>query len=191
MTTMATKVKLAVGQPALVITVTEAVEVEGNYGPQARITGTNESGEAVTIYEKLDAVQRQNSRIDIPTLAHMVGVSMAFWKETVTNASGQSFPALRIDTMKDAPSPVPAAPAKPAPARPTARTPQPTTLGGPLPGETPAAADVTATQFALYSVCLDRALHEAIRVGLDKLGGDIAGAVVASAATLYIQANKR
>ncbi len=87
-------------------------------------------------------------------------------------------------------------------AAPAARTAVPPALGGPLPGEVwgadvppitvtiPALADRTVAQFALYSKCLDKALQEVIRTGLDKLGGDVAGAVVASAATLYIQANK-
>jgi hypothetical protein len=53
----------------------------------------------------------------------------------------------------------------------------------------PARADMTA-EFALYSRCLDQARNEFLRTGIDKLGGDVAGAIVASAATLFIQAHK-
>ncbi len=205
MTMLATKVKLAVTDPITVvtITVTECVEVEGNFGPQARITGTDVNGNTLTIYEKLDAVTRQLGRIGL-VMESAVGQPLAFWKETASNAAGQTFPALRI--AQDA-----TAAAKPAAVKPASRTAQPTALGGPLPyeqqetGAPPAgvlspyggvaannapAADRTAAQFALYSKCLDKALQEVIRTGLDKLGGDVAGAVVASAATLFIQANK-
>jgi hypothetical protein len=53
----------------------------------------------------------------------------------------------------------------------------------------PARADMTA-EFALYSRCLDHARAEFLRTQLDQLGGDVAGAIVACAATLYIQAHK-
>jgi hypothetical protein len=53
----------------------------------------------------------------------------------------------------------------------------------------PARSDLT-TEFALYSRCLDHARAEFLRTQLDQLGGDVAGAIVACAATLYIQAHK-
>ncbi len=202
---LATKVKLAVGNAPTVITVSECVEVEGNYGPQARITGHEDHnpGGPITIYEKLDSVTRQLGRIGL-NVESAVGECLAFWKETASNAAGQTFPALRIDIVKDEPAAAP----KPVAAKPAARTAQPTALGGPLPyeqqetGAPPAKMPLhreaeaanrearVAAQFALYSKCLDKALQEVIRTGLDKLGGDVAGAVVASAATLFIQANK-
>jgi hypothetical protein len=46
-------------------------------------------------------------------------------------------------------------------------------------------------QFTLYSRCLDKAVSEVLRTGLDKLGGDVAGAIVAAAATLFIQASRK
>jgi hypothetical protein len=76
------------------------------------------------------------------------------------------------------------------------RTTAPMALGGPLPyeqetGAAPAAiADVSAG-FAMYGRCLDFARMEVLRTGLDKLGGDVAGAIAAMAATLYIQANRK
>jgi hypothetical protein len=84
------------------------------------------------------------------------------------------------------------------------RTTAPMALGGPLPyeqetGAAPASAPVRATaparsdlttEFALYSRCLDHARAEFLRTQLDQMGGDVAGAIVACAATLYIQAHK-
>jgi len=73
----------------------------------------------------------------------------------------------------------------------------PVSLGGPLPYETPApvrtaipSPDRLAVQFETYAKCLDRARLELLRAGIDQMGGDVAGAVVAAAATLYIQAQK-
>ncbi len=211
MTTMATKVKLAVTDPITVVTltVTEAVEVEGNFGPQARITGTTAEGDVLTLYEKLDAVNRQLGRIG-RSMADVVGERLAFWKETASNKAGQTFPALRIETADGSSTPKAPAPAA-RPAAAPARAPM--ALGASLPWEeqetgAPPAASIAppkigreaevanrdarlAAQFALYTKCLDKALSEVIRTGLDKLGGDVAGAVVAAAATLFIQANKQ
>lgn len=78
--------------------------------------------------------------------------------------------------------------AAPAAAKPTR---QPISLGGPVAGiDAPVVADRMAADFALYSRCIDHARVEVIRTGIDKIGGDVAGAVAAIAATLYIQAHK-
>jgi hypothetical protein len=96
----------------------------------------------------------------------------------------------------------PKAAARPAPA--TAKAPM--ALGATMPweeeetGAAPAAAPVRApaparsdltTEFALYSRCLDQARAEFLRTQLDQLGGDVAGAIVAAAATLFIQASRK
>jgi hypothetical protein len=59
----------------------------------------------------------------------------------------------------------------------------------PVRAPAPARSDLT-TEFALYSRCLDQARAEFLRTQLDQMGGDVAGAIVAAAATLYIQAHK-
>ena len=85
--------------------------------------------------------------------------------------------------------------AAPAP-RAAAPTRAPLALGAPMPWEeqeetgAPPVADKMAAKFALYSRCLDQARLEVVRTGLDKMGGDVAGAVAAMAATLFIQASK-
>ena len=91
--------------------------------------------------------------------------------------------------------------AAPAP-RPVSTTKQPISIGsvpweeeetGAAPASAgPAARALSAAnpEFALYSRCLDQAVKEAMRTGIDKLPGDVAGAVIASAATLFIQAHK-
>jgi hypothetical protein len=195
MTQMATKVKLAVGVPAITIVVTEAVEVEGNYGPQARITGTTGDGETVTLYEKLDAVNRQLSRIGMG-IADVVGRTLSFWKEEAQNAAGQTFPALRIaEVVRD--TPVPATAFKPA--APKATTKQPISDGGPLPWEQQetgappkaATADPLPEIAKEYAACLNQAGLIAIAAKLDKWNGDLVGAVTAIAATLFIEKNKR
>jgi hypothetical protein len=183
MTMLATKVKLAVGAPATVITVTECVEVEGNYGPQARITGTDE-------------------RCGL-NLTSAVGQMLAFWKEEAQNKAGQTFPALRIDTMgealtKKAPAPKPA----------SATAKQPTSLGAAMPfdevetGAAPVAKAVPIVPqtngpealtvlTARYSACLQAARGIAVAQKVDALTGDIAGAVTAIAATLFIQLSRQ
>jgi hypothetical protein len=93
--------------------------------------------------------------------------------------------------------------ARPAPAAAKA----PMALGATMPweeeetGAAPAPAPVRATaaaprsdlttEFALYSRCLDQARAEFLRTQLDQLGGDVAGAIVAAAATLFIQASRK
>jgi predicted RNA-binding Zn-ribbon protein involved in translation (DUF1610 family) len=67
---------------------------------------------------------------------------------------------------------------------------QPISIGAPVAGIDTQAVDKVASDFALYSRCIDHARVEVIRTGIDKLGGDVAGAVAAIAATLYIQAHK-
>jgi hypothetical protein len=197
MTMLATKVKLAVTDPITVVslTVTECVVVEGNYGPQARITGTDDQGAVLTIYEKLDSVSRQLGRCGLD-LESAVGQRLAFWKETASNKAGQTFPALRIEAHGAAP--------KAAAPRPAATAKAPTALGATMPWEeeetgaapaaapvrapAPVAADLNAARLALYSRCLDYAVKEALRVGVDKLNGDNAGAVTAMAHTLFLNA---
>src|SRR5687768_12986248 len=95
MTTMATKVRLAVGQPQTVITVTECVEVEGNYGPQAQFTGPDDRGTALPVYDQLEVARKELSRIALD-LTSANGQRLAFWKETASNTAGKTFPALRI-----------------------------------------------------------------------------------------------
>lgn len=79
---------------------------------------------------------------------------------------------------------------------PAARTPQPTTLGGPAPfdEDEPQApsgtVDLTPIAY-LYGRCLAKARTLALEAKLDTLNGDTAGAVAAIAATLFIQANKQ
>jgi hypothetical protein len=200
MTMLATKVKLVVTDPITVVTltVTECVEVEGNYGPQARITGTDDQGAVLTLYEKMDSVSRQLERCGLDVNS-AVGQRLSFWKETASNKAGQTFPALRI-AQAAAGAARPAAPPKPVA---TAKAPM--ALGATMPweeeetGAAPAAAPVRApaparsdltAEFALYSRCLDQARAEFLRTQLDQMGGDVAGAIVACAATLYIQAHK-
>jgi hypothetical protein len=100
-----------------------------------------------------------------------------------------------------------AAPKAAAAPRPAATAKAPMALGATMPWEedettadvrsatvvvakaAPARSDLT-TEFALYSRCLDQARAEFLRTQLDQMGGDVAGAIVAAAATLYIQAHR-
>jgi hypothetical protein len=201
MTMLATKVKLAVTDPITVVTlaVTECVEVEGNFGPQARITGTDDGGAVLTLYEKLDTVNRQLGRCGLD-IDSAVGQRLAFWKETASNKAGQTFPALRIEANGAAP--------KAAAPRPAATTKAPMALGGPMPWEEKETGAAPATKAvpivpqtngpealtvltARYSACLQAARGIAVAQQVDVLTGDIAGAVTAIAATLFIQLSRQ
>jgi hypothetical protein len=204
MTQMATKVKLADlpknpdGSPtAITIVVTECVEVEGNFGPQARITGANIAGDVeVVFYEKLDAVTRQLGRIGMG-ITDAVGRTLSFWKEQAQNAAGQTFPALRIAAVVHD-TPIPATAFKPAAPKATAK--QPISDGGPLPwekeeaGAPPKAAATANVLVAItgeYLECLKQAQTIALGQRLDALNGDLVGAVTAIAATLFSEKNRR
>ena len=83
-----------------------------------------------------------------------------------------------------------------APPAPAQRITAPMALGGPLPYEQEAPAEQAAPLDAfhalalLYRRCLKEAQSDIAAHHIDKLGGDVAGAVVAAAATLFIQACK-
>jgi hypothetical protein len=74
-------------------------------------------------------------------------------------------------------------------------TPQPISIGGPLPYEQDAAPTPNGDPFValatLYGRCLDTAIASTRNAGVQQLGGDVASAVVAAAATLFIQANNK
>lgn len=82
-----------------------------------------------------------------------------------------------------------------------APAPAPVSLGAPLPYETPYAAptpsapvqsvDQFVSMATLYARCMDTALATAKNTGVMALGGDVAGAVAAMGATLFIGAKDR
>lgn len=177
-------IKLIPGQ-RIALTVAKTEEVEGNYGPQIKFSGSTPDDHDAAIFLNVETAQQQLSRINLgveSVIGHTVEIERV-------EKNGRKFTNInRLDSVA-ATAGNKASTAKQAFA-----------AGGPLPweqeetGAPPVAAPAKADtgkldrMFALYDVCLDHA-HA---VAKKKFGADVTDeAVAAMTATLYIQANQK
>jgi hypothetical protein len=169
-------VKVTVDTP-VTMQVTAVAEAKGNFGAQLRFDGRDGHGD-IAVFEKLERADEQLRRAGLDR-STVIGRTITLYKENVTGAQG-TFPALRIKADGTAPA-----------AQPKANGAQPTSIGGPLPWEEAQPApstpgDAFEAISALYDRCFTRAMQFA---QLAKITDQ--QAVVALAATLFIEANKR